>query len=73
MPKVNGSLFALSPEFVVNLTDSHYGKVTVSLLLAQAPTAQGLATPPRPSSPGRGAADPRDHHQRPDRDPVKRR
>lgn len=41
-PKVNGSLFALSPEFVVNLTDGHYGKVTVALLLAAAPTAKDL-------------------------------
>ena len=41
-PKVNGSLFALSPEFVVNLTDNHYGKVTVALLLKQAPTAAEL-------------------------------
>jgi flagellar basal body-associated protein FliL len=41
-PKVNGSLFALSPEFVVNLTDGHYGKVTVALLLAADPTAKDL-------------------------------
>jgi flagellar basal body-associated protein FliL len=41
-PKVNGSLFALSPEFVDNLTDGHYGKVTVALLLAQEPTAKDL-------------------------------
>jgi flagellar basal body-associated protein FliL len=41
-PKVNGSLFALAPEFVVNLTDGHYGKVTAALLLAQAPTAAEL-------------------------------
>jgi flagellar basal body-associated protein FliL len=38
-PKVDGSLFDLSPEFVVNLTDNHYGKVTVALLLKEAPTA----------------------------------
>jgi len=32
-PHVEGSLFTLEPEFVVNLTDNHYGKVTVALLL----------------------------------------
>jgi flagellar basal body-associated protein FliL len=42
-PKVDGELFALTPEFVVNLTDSHYGKVTVALLLKAAPTAAELA------------------------------
>jgi len=41
-PKVEGSLFALTPEFVVNLTDNHYGKVTAALLLKQAPTAADL-------------------------------
>ena len=42
-PKVNGSLFALAPEFVVNLSDNHYGKVTVALLLKAAPTAKELS------------------------------
>jgi flagellar basal body-associated protein FliL len=42
-PKVDGSLFALSPEFVVNLSDNHYGKVTIALLLKQAPTAKDLS------------------------------
>ena len=42
-PKVNGSLFALSPEFVVNLSDNHYGKVTVALLLKAAPAAKDLS------------------------------
>ena len=42
-PKVEGSLFALSPEFVVNLSDNHYGKVTVALLLKEAPTAKELS------------------------------
>jgi flagellar basal body-associated protein FliL len=42
-PKVDGTLFALSPEFVVNLADNHYGKVTVALLLKQAPTAAELS------------------------------
>jgi flagellar basal body-associated protein FliL len=42
-PKVNGELFALTPEFVVNLSDSHYGKVSVALLLKAAPTPAELA------------------------------
>jgi flagellar basal body-associated protein FliL len=42
-PHVKGDLFALSPEFVVNLTDGHYGKVTVALLLKEAPTAAELS------------------------------
>ena len=49
-PKVDGSLFDLTPEFVVNLTDNHYGKVTIALLLKAAPTASQLdatATTPR--------------------------
>jgi flagellar protein FliL len=41
-PHVKGELFALTPEFVVNLTDSHYGKVTVALLLKEAPTPAQL-------------------------------
>jgi flagellar basal body-associated protein FliL len=41
-PHVEGDLFALAPEFVVNLTDGHYGKVTVALLLKQAPSAAQL-------------------------------
>lgn len=38
--KVQGTLFPLSPEFVVNLSGGHYGKVTVALLLSSgAPAA----------------------------------
>jgi flagellar FliL protein len=44
-PKVEGELFSLSPEFVVNLTDNHYGKVTVALLLKQAPTPAEMGIP----------------------------
>ena len=43
---MNGSLFALAPEFVVNLTDGHYGKVTVALLLAQAADGRGAQRRP---------------------------
>ena len=45
-PKVQGTLFPLSPEFVVNLSGSHYGKVSIALLLsagAPAPSADGSA------------------------------
>jgi flagellar protein FliL len=39
-PKVEGTLFPLSPEFVVNLSGEHYGKVSIALLLsADAPAA----------------------------------
>jgi flagellar FliL protein len=38
-PKVDGELFALSPEFVVNLAGGHYGKVSVALLLSEPPAA----------------------------------
>ena len=45
-PKVEGTLFPLSPEFVVNLNGSHYGKVSIALLLsagAPAASADGAA------------------------------
>jgi flagellar protein FliL len=45
-PKVQGTLFPLSPEFVVNLDGSHYGKVSIALLLsagAPAASADGAA------------------------------
>ena len=45
-PKVEGTLFPLSPEFVVNLSDEHYGKVSIALLLsagAPAASADGAA------------------------------
>jgi flagellar protein FliL len=45
-PKVQGTLFPLSPEFVVNLDGEHYGKVSIALLLsagAPAASADGAA------------------------------
>jgi flagellar protein FliL len=45
-PKVEGTLFPLSPEFVVNLDGEHYGKVSIALLLsagAPAASADGAA------------------------------
>jgi flagellar protein FliL len=49
-PKVDGTLFPLSPEFVVNLGGEHYGKVSIALLLtAGAPAAtEGGAAPTLP-------------------------
>jgi flagellar FliL protein len=47
-PKITGTLFPLSPEFVVNLSGGHYGKVTVALLMSAgapaAPASGGAAT-----------------------------
>lgn len=37
--KVDGTLVSLGNEFVVNLAGGHYGKVSVALLLSQAPPA----------------------------------
>jgi len=45
-PKVEGTLFPLSPEFVVNLDGQHYGKVSIALLMsagAPAVSADGTA------------------------------
>ena len=38
-PKIAGKLLTLAPEFLVNLYDGHYGKVTVALTLTKAPVA----------------------------------
>jgi flagellar protein FliL len=49
-PKITGTLFDLSPEFVVNLSGGHYGKVSVAFLMASgvpaAPASGGAATLP---------------------------
>jgi flagellar protein FliL len=49
-PKVDGELFTLSPEFVVNLAEGHYGKVSVALLMTTAPVAaaEGADAPKLP-------------------------
>jgi flagellar basal body-associated protein FliL len=39
-PKIAGALVTLSPEFLVNLSGGHYGKVTVALQLKTAPAKQ---------------------------------
>jgi flagellar protein FliL len=47
-PKITGTLFYLQPEFVVNLSGGHYGKVTVALLMTSgvpaAPASGGTPT-----------------------------
>ena len=49
-PKITGSLFNLQPEFVVNLSAGHYGKVSIALLMTSgvpaAPASGGAATLP---------------------------
>jgi flagellar basal body-associated protein FliL len=53
-PKVDGTLFPLSGDFVVNLAGGHYGKLSVALLLSSAPPvtsgANGGATLPEDSA-----------------------
>jgi flagellar basal body-associated protein FliL len=50
-PKVDGTLVELPTDFVVNLADSHYGKISVALLLATPPpataTVNGVTTLPQ--------------------------
>jgi flagellar protein FliL len=46
VPKINGTLFTLQPDFVVNLAGGHYGKVTVALLLEQPPVLDPTASDP---------------------------
>lgn len=47
-PKVTGSVYLLQKEFLVNLADSRYAKLTVGLVLKEAPAAAGEegAAPP---------------------------
>jgi flagellar basal body-associated protein FliL len=44
--KVEGDLVPLATEFVVNLAGGHYGKVSVALLMTNAPPAPAEGTPP---------------------------
>jgi flagellar basal body-associated protein FliL len=39
--KIEGHLFQMDPEFVINLAQGRYAKVTVALLLTEAPAADG--------------------------------
>jgi flagellar basal body-associated protein FliL len=45
-PHIVGTLFTLSPEFVVNLAGNHFAKVTVALLLEQPPVLDPNVTDP---------------------------
>jgi flagellar basal body-associated protein FliL len=49
-PHIEGELYAVSPEFVVNLAGGHYGKVSVALLFTVPPAYQaageGASGPP---------------------------
>jgi flagellar FliL protein len=49
-PKITGTLFNLQPEFVVNLSGGHYGKVSIALLMTAGvpavPASGGTATLP---------------------------
>src|SRR5262249_11921345 len=47
--KITGTLVTLPTDFVVNLADGHYGKVTVALLLKKAPPASADGSPPVPT------------------------
>ena len=42
--KVEGAVMALDKEFIVNLTDGHYGKLSVALVVSQAPKAASGST-----------------------------
>ena len=44
--KVKGEVYVLPKEFVVNLDDGRYAKLTVALVLASGQSAGGAATPP---------------------------
>jgi flagellar basal body-associated protein FliL len=39
-PKLAGQMLTLDPEFLVNLSDGHYGKVTVALEMTKVPAAK---------------------------------
>jgi flagellar FliL protein len=47
-PKVDGQVYVLGKEFMVNLTDDHFAKLNVALVLAegQLPAGEGGAEPP---------------------------
>jgi hypothetical protein len=44
-PKINGTLLPLANPFIVNLADSRYGKLSVSLLLSKAPPPSTTGLP----------------------------
>ena len=74
--KVNGTIYILPKQFVVNLKGGQYATLTVALLLA--PTQSAGTTSSKQPSPhrfrlaDRGGRDPCDHHQRRHRPVVER-
>src|SRR3954447_2568570 len=44
--KIEGTLVTLAPEFLVNLKDGHYGKVTVAVEMKTAPAPEAGSTSP---------------------------
>jgi flagellar basal body-associated protein FliL len=51
IPKINGTLVALGDPFTVNLAGGHYGRVSVSVLLATAPPAAAAGSTTGPTLP----------------------
>jgi flagellar basal body-associated protein FliL len=49
--KIEGTLVALAPEFVVNLAGGRYGKLTVSLLMVEPPVADAAHAATGPVQP----------------------
>ncbi len=45
-PKIDGAVYVLPKEFLVNLADDRYAKFTVALVLAELPEPHGEETPP---------------------------
>jgi flagellar basal body-associated protein FliL len=39
-PKIAGTLVTLAPEFLINLSGGHYGKLTIALQMTTAPAAK---------------------------------
>ena len=73
-PKVDGTVYILQKEFLLNLADGRFAKLTVALVLAHDDTSTVAAGGERRATPpeGYGAMSPggrraRRHHRRPDR------
>ena len=45
-PKLEGSVYVLPKEFLVNLSDGRYAKFAVAVVLPEAPEAESESTPP---------------------------
>jgi flagellar basal body-associated protein FliL len=51
VPKINGTLVALGDPFTVNLAGGHYGRISVSVLLASPPPVAATAATTGPTLP----------------------